>query len=295
MIPKPKDPDVSPCTLPLALSLWLSVLISAVWPDGVAGMDHHAGWEKDGGPVRLAHYVGNSADASDSLLAQGNRFYQQGEYEAAVEAYRTILENGLESGSLHYNLGNAYFKSDQLGMAILAWERARRFRPGNPDLQANLALARTLTVDVIEPLPRFWLFAVLDWWVSALPDQWLALVVALAWIATAVGVQLVILLDHRPRLQRVARTVAITGGLAVVLFGTSFLAREFSWGQPTRAVVLAEAVAVRSAPRADDDLTLFEVHEGTTVRLDGRAPEWVKIVLADGKVGWLPAEALEEI
>ena len=52
---------------------------------------------------------------------------------------------------------------------------------------------------------------------------------------------------------------------------------------------------VLSAPSEEGGLTVFTLHEGTTVRIDRRAGDWVEIVLADGKVGWLPLEVLEVI
>ncbi|MDE3006873.1 MAG: SH3 domain-containing protein, partial [Gemmatimonadota bacterium] len=71
--------------------------------------------------------------------------------------------------------------------------------------------------------------------------------------------------------------------------------RELRVGSADRGVVVVEAVAVRSAPAEDDDLTLFEVHEGTRVRIDQRTGAWVEVVLDDGKVGWMPVGAMEII
>jgi SH3-like domain-containing protein len=79
------------------------------------------------------------------------------------------------------------------------------------------------------------------------------------------------------------------------VFGTNLAVRELGLGRPERGIVLADEVAVRSAPSDDDDLVLFEIHEGTRVRIDRRAGEWAEIVLDDGKVGWVPAAAFEEI
>ena len=58
---------------------------------------------------------------------------------------------------------------------------------------------------------------------------------------------------------------------------------------------MAEEVAVQSAPSDEDDLTLFRVHEGTKVRIDQDTDTWSEIVLEDGRVGWVPTEALETI
>ena len=61
----------------------------------------------------------------------------------------------------------------------------------------------------------------------------------------------------------------------VLVLGTNLIVRELGIGTPERAVILAESVSVRSAPAADDDLTVFEVHEGTRVRIDQRTDEGV--------------------
>ena len=86
--------------------------------------------------------------------------------------------------------------------------------------------------------------------------------------------------------------VARIGAVVVLVMGTTLVLREARIGQAERAVVLAEVVAVRSAPADDDDLTLFEVHEGTHLRIDQRAGAWAEVVLDDGKVGWIPTDAI---
>lgn len=60
-------------------------------------------------------------------------------------------------------------------------------------------------------------------------------------------------------------------------------------------MILDRAVQVRAAPAEEDDLTLFEIHEGTRVRIEQRTGSWVEVVLDDGKVGWVPADVMEII
>ena len=228
------------------------------------------------------------------LFEQGNQLYQQEEYARAVDAYEAVLSAGWESAALHYNLGNAYFKTGELGRAILEWERALALEPGDADALANLELARSLTVDAVEPLPRFWLLDVVAWWVNLIPTGQLRGLVALAWIALAAGFCVRVLARGKGAARWGART-AIASGLVVLVLGVNLLVRELGIGQAERGVVLADAVPVRSAPADQDDLTLFEIHEGTRVRVDRRAGEWAEIVLDDGKVGWVPSEVFEEI
>lgn len=238
--------------------------------------------------------VGGAVLAQEEIFQRGNQLYQDGAWTEAIEAYENVRAAGFVSADLHYNLGNAYFKSGELGRAILEWERALVLAPGDPDVTANLELARTLTTDAVEPLPRFWLFDVVAWWVDLLPRGTLVVVVALAWLASGAGV-IALLLARRDAVRVAGRWIAIGSGIAVVLFGTNLLVRELGLGRADRAVVMAEAVPVRSAPAEDDDLTLFRVHEGTTVRVDQRAGGWAEVVLDDGKVGWVPERVIETI
>jgi tetratricopeptide (TPR) repeat protein len=231
------------------------------------------------------------AGAQEEIFEQGNQLYQQGDYPGAIAAYETVLDSGFESAALHYNLGNAYFKAGDLGRSILQWERARAVAPSDPDVLANLELARSLTADAVEPLPRFWLVSAVAWWVDLLPRGLLMAIVPSAWLVTGAGVSARIL-ARRDDVRRLAGWVAIAGSAIVLTLGTNLFVREFGMGRAERGVILAEAVPVRSAPADQDDLTLFEIHEGTRVRIDQRAGAWAEIVLEDGKVGWVLADVM---
>jgi len=238
--------------------------------------------------------VPHQARAQDEIFERGNQLYQQGDFAGAVEAYEAVRSAGFESADLHYNLGNAYFKAGELGRSILEWERALALAPGDPDATANLELARSVTADAVEPLPRFWLFTALSWWVGLLPRGLLIALVAGAWLVACGGVVLRVW-ARGPDARRLATWLAAVAAAVVLVFGTNLAARELRIGQPERGVILAASVPVRSAPAEEDDLTLFEIHEGTRVRIDQRTGEWAEVVLDDGKVGWVPADVFEVI
>jgi tetratricopeptide (TPR) repeat protein len=243
----------------------------------------------------LVSTLGASAvRAQGELFEEGNRLYQQEDFPGAVAAYESVLSAGWESAALHYNLGNAHFKSGELGRAILAWERALVLEPRDADALANLELARSLTVDAVEPLPRFWPIDVVSWWVHLMPLGLLRVLVGGAWLAATGGV-VARILSRRAIVSAWGTRIAVGAAVVVVVLGTSLAARELGLGRAERAVILVDAVPVRSAPADQDDLTLFEIHEGTRVRVDRRTGSWAEIVLDDGKVGWVPGEAFEEI
>ncbi len=236
----------------------------------------------------------NSPTAQEALFDEGNRLYQEGDFGGAAANYEAVLEGGFESAEVYYNLGNAHFRLGEIGRAVLNYERAARLNPRGEDIQANLALVDQMLQDRIEPLPRFWVLSVVDWWMALIPGRWLATIVAGCYIA--LGVAAVLLVLGRPRGWRTALRRAVYGSLAAtVLLGGTLLACEAGVGRPEEAVVMPAEARVLSAPSEEGGLTVFTVHEGTRVRIDRRADEWAEIVLADGKVGWLPLSALEVI
>ncbi len=244
--------------------------------------------------ILLAVFLGPEAAGQKSFFEDGNRLYQQGDYQAALDNYLRIIDSGLESGALHYNIGNAYFKLGRLGEAILHYERARRLIPGDRDVRANLELARSLTVDEITPLPRFWLFRAVDWWIGLLPRGWLALLVGAAYLVVTAGL-VVVVLKRGTAAARWARGIAIGSAVVTLIFGVNLAVVEFGIAQPEEAIIMAEETPVQSAPSDDRALLIFTIHEGTKVRIDQRSEEWVEIVLEDGKVGWVRTEVLEVI
>ena len=229
-----------------------------------------------------------------AFFDEGNQRYQAGDFDGALERYAQILDDGLESDELYYNIGNTYFKLGELGPAILYYERARRLMPSDGDLLANLELARSLTADEIAPLPGFWLFRAGGWWVGLVPRGALVWLVALAYLVAMTAVILVIL---RPATVLAAwgRRLAIAGATVTLVLGLNLAVRELGIGAAEEAVIMAEETAVQSAPSDDSALQIFAVHEGTKVRTDRRSDVWIEIILEDGKVGWVRADQLEPI
>jgi tetratricopeptide (TPR) repeat protein len=245
-------------------------------------------------PPVLGQEGAGTGGSWDSMIQMGNKRYQDGDFAGALDAYEVVIQAGFESADLHYNLGNAYFKVGDLGRSILSYERALRLRPRDPDARANLELARSLTADDIEPLPRFWVLSAASWWTKLLPWGALTLTVTLAYLLGAAGLCARILSRH-PGAVTIGTWLLVGSGSSLLLFGSTLLAREGTLGGTDWGVIMVEEVSVQSAPSHEDNLTLFRVHEGTKVRLDQRTDLWSEIVLEDGKVGWVTSDVLEII
>lgn len=230
---------------------------------------------------------------SQAEFEVGNMAYEKGNYKLAIEQYEQVLNEGKHAPELYYNLANAYFKTNNLGKAILNYERTLLLRPRDADTRTNLAIAQARTVDIIQPLPPFFLTR---WWrtlqngLSA--GAWSGLTILMLWLALA-GFSVWLLASPREHKKR----GFLTGVAGLILFATTFLlAAQRTAGQhdSNKAIVLAKEIALRDAADADSP-EILQLHEGTKVNLLDQIGEWHKVRLPNGEQGWLPQESFEEI
>ncbi len=233
------------------------------------------------------------AQNPESVYQQANLLYQQGKISEAADLYESVLKTGVVSGELYYNLGNAYYKSGNIPRAILMYERARRLMPADDDLRHNLQLANLMITDRIEPTPRLFIW---EYWDDL---KNLVSLRAATWCAYAAYV-LVILAVAGVLLARsyALRKAAFTGGLvcAVVFVGflVLFLAKWSDVRRVDEAVLQQPIVTVKNSPD-DKSSDAFVLHGGVKLQIVDRVGDWVKIRLADGKVGWMQGSAAEII
>lgn len=231
--------------------------------------------------------------ASAVTKAEADSSYVRQHYQEAIKQYEALLKEGV-SADLYYNLGNAYYRSDNFTRAIINYERALLLSPGDKDIRHNLQLARQKTTDKLSPSADFFL---VTWYRSLVNimgvDAW-------AWtalVALAMGIILflVYLFSGRVSLQK----LGFFGAAFMLLF--FLFANLFAWHQQqvlthrTGAVVVATETAVKSTP-AQNGTNLFMLHEGTKVEItDDSMKDWKEVRLPDGKEGWIAVTSIEII
>lgn len=219
--------------------------------------------------------------------------YRSGNYEEAATGYEEILASGFASADLYYNLGNAYYRLDRFGLAILNYERALRLAPAMSDARENLALANSHTVDRITQLPRLF---IVNWYLAlisrVLPSTWR--LVSILFFLLTVGAIVVIILSRNIRLRKSALATLIVAALLFLLTLMLMFASSSRFNSRNDAIVLQPSVAVKSSPehQSVDKLIL---HEGTKVTISESLSGWHKITLADGTTGWCLDNDVERI
>ena len=225
--------------------------------------------------------------------AQADSAYINKDYAQAIQIYESLLEAG-ESGEVYYNLGNAYFKQDELGRAILNYERALLLQPGNADVSANLDIARAKTVDKVTPNPEVFFVA----WTRALINQWSVDTWgnwAIAFFFCTLAALAVYFFTKGVRWRKIGFFAALISLILCVITNLFAFEQKSKIDHRTDAIVLSPSVTVRSTP-SDEGTSLFVIHEGRKVSIkDNSMKEWKEITLEDGKVGWIPVSAIEII
>ena len=219
--------------------------------------------------------------------------YQKGNYQQAIRDYEEILKNG-ESAEIYFNLGNAYYRTDNITKAVLNYERARLLSPGDDDINFNLQFARSKTIDKITPESEMFF---ITWYKSLVNftsvDNWAKTGI----LCIVMALLLVLLYLFGPQLM--LRKIGFFGGLA--FFVIFLLSNLFAFQQKqaldnrTGAIIISPSVNIKKTP-AKNSADQFVLHEGTRVDIiDKGMTDWRCIRVGDGREGWIETKAIEEI
>jgi tetratricopeptide (TPR) repeat protein len=225
--------------------------------------------------------------------AEGDNAYMRNDYASAIQIYESLLKKG-EAAEIYYNLGNSYYKADDIAKAILNYERALLLQPGNADIRANLEIARSKTIDKVVSVPDIFFVA----WVKSLinclsVDAWAKLGIVF-FILLLISFSLFFLFK-----QIVWKKSGFIAGIVflfLVVLSNIFASEQKSeLVNRNKAIILSPSVTVRSTP-SESGTSLFILHEGHKIEVkDNSMREWKEIRLEDGKVGWVPTSAIEVI
>lgn len=244
--------------------------------------------------ILLIMMVFVSVSANAITKANADNEYLKGNYQQAIKDYEDILKGGKVNADIYYNLGNAYYRMDNITHAVLNYERALQLSPGDKDIRFNLQMARSKTIDKIAPESEMFF---VTWYRSLVSftsvDGW-AYTSLVCLIAS-----LVLLLLYLFASPVALRKLGFYGGMVtVVLFLLSTLfafQQKIQFDNRCGAIVIAPSVTVKSTPQqAGKDV--FTIHEGTKVTItDNTMHDWRGIKLDDGREGWIQTSRIEII
>jgi tetratricopeptide (TPR) repeat protein len=219
------------------------------------------------------------AEPATETFNQGNKFYEEGKYTQAAAAYEKITQAGTVSPAVYFNLGNAWLKAGQIGRAIGAYRQAEALTPRDPDIRANLQIARSQVGANNPALPG-------NRW-----TRWIGRLTLNEWtVAAAAAAALFFLVltarEIWPGLKKSGAALSVVLGLACLGLGACLgLAVDQRLIEKSSVVIVSEAVA-RRGPLPESQ-SVFTVHDGAELLVLGSDGDWLQVSDAGNHIGWL--------
>lgn len=254
----------------------------------------HAQSEADSIPA--SDIVENNVSVSGSDI-EAEAAYRQNSFAESIKLYESEIGKNKqikkESPELYYNLGNAYFRDNQIAKAILNYERALLLDPGDSDIRHNLRFAKTRIEDKIDSADSFFI----NQWIRSIQNlfsanRW-AIIGIVLFLALIIAVGSYVIST-----QITVRKISFYSG--IVLLALVIIANAFAFKQKIKIVnrstgiVMSASVSIYTSPDAHSQ-ELFRLHEGSKVRIKREEGNWFEIVIANGSVGWLQKKNIEKI
>ncbi|MEO8762394.1 MAG: tetratricopeptide repeat protein, partial [Bacteroidia bacterium] len=216
--------------------------------------------------------------------------YNHKEYKKAINYYEIILKDNFTSAALRYNLGNAYFKDNQLGKAIYNFELAKKLNPTDDDIKNNLRIANTKVVDKIESKENFFANTIKTGLYSLFSTTGWAYATIICLLVAALLFILFSITDNAmlKRLGFWAGSLFVIGFLLSLIIGYAAL-RELN--KNTQAIIISQETSFLAEPNATAKAK-FNLHEGTKVNVLSINADYTAIQLANGNEGFIATKDL---
>ncbi len=230
----------------------------------------------------------------NELLPKAEEAYQNKNYPKAIDNYSKALElipSKEKSSDVHYNLANSYYKNEQLGKAILHYEKAKLISSNNSDINYNLEIAKDEVKGDVIPIQPFFL---VKWWnrikMSLTSFAWGVLAITFLWLGI---MGFLVWMFFKKREQK--KYGFLAGVIFILLSIIPFI---FAFGKNSiekdsgRAILMVSQTEFRNAP---DGTSEFIIYEGTEMEILDRIGEWSKVRLLNSDVGWVQKKEMEKI
>ena len=247
------------------------------------------------GFAALASGVMAQEPSSSEMMAVANQRYERGEFAEAVQQYEALVGAGYRDASVYFNLGNAYLEDGDLGRAVLNYLRAEELSPRDPDIIANLDLARSRTVDQLQAEGDSLVASVADFGRQWATTTEYGLAALLLWAIVGLAVGALIIRPGHAQGGPFLRGGAVIAFVVMLIPLVLLLSMVYSNPYANTGVVTARTVEVLSGPGQQYGEE-FALHSGAQVRLVDSRHGWLQVALPGGELqGWLPAHTVEAV
>jgi len=225
--------------------------------------------------------------ADDSLFINANKDYANENYLEAIEKYESIINNNLESAELYYNLGNCYYKTDEIHKAIYYYEKTLKYTSDFNDATENILLCQSKLIDKIDVMPEIFYTTIFKKIKNSLSfNNWFYLTIIFIWLVFLLS----ILSIFRSKKTFILTNLSIAS--LILFFITSSVNRDYT--STRSAIIYVSSTNIMSAP-SEKSTKLFTLHIGTKINIQDQIGDWLNINILNGKKGWIRLKDIKEI
>lgn len=241
--------------------------------------------------ILIGCFCGFGFSQNNQSFEEANALYNEAKYAEAIHKYESILDTGVHSAELYFNLGNANYKLNNVAPTIYYYEKALQLQPNDKDIQNNLAFAQNMTIDAIDKVPEVGFSRILKNIVNTFHKD--------TWAKIAVGAVLLFVLlflmyhfSYATTKKRIAFVTSILSLLIACFSVVMAFQKQGLANKDNPAIVFAQESRVKSEANKTSE-EVFRLHEGAKVQVLDTYKSWVKIQLSNNSEGWIPEEDIK--
>ena len=230
---------------------------------------------------------------NNDFFDKANELYNEGKYYDAIENYNLILDDGKHSQELYYNLGNSYYKLNDIANSIFYFEKGLILNPNNEKIINNLAYAQNMLIDKIEPLPKNQILSFFNDLVNLVSyESWQIIYIFFEYLALIFFLLYLFSFESKRK-----KTFFIISSICIFLFFSTILLADFSknnYRNNNPAIIFDKQVELRVEPNLRSEV-VYTLHEGTKLNVTESINEWSEVKLSNGNKGWLTTSSFRLI
>jgi len=229
----------------------------------------------------------------EEIFQRGVDAYEERNFDLALESFIFLSEEGIVNAELYYNIGNTFFRQDELGLAILYYKKGLKLQPNNRLLKNNLDHLLALTKDrqVSEETNPF--LNILKAIVYALSLNYLFILSLFLFVIIVLIIN-VLIIYYKNREKTVPLFILSMSIVLFIIVGTISVYRWQDYLDDSEGVLLVSSTTGFSGP-AEDYTNLFTIHEGMIFRVNIEGEEWSQITLPSGITGWVSNDTFARV
>ena len=235
----------------------------------------------------------NYSFSQNSDFDKANLLYNEGEYMDAIEVYSGIIDDGLHSADLYFNIGNSYYKINDTPNSIFYYEKALLLDPDNKSVKNNLAYAQNMLIDKIETLPKNQITVLFDSIISVFSyEYWQFFTIFFQWLFTIFFI--LFIFSKTSVFKRKYFTYSSTSLIIFIVTLIISINSKNNYLKTDPAILFDKEVSFRSEPNLRSE-EIFKLHEGLKINIIETINDWTLIELSNGSEGWIPTVSFRKI